>query len=72
MEEVVYGSGVTAIEWAERISEKLPDERIDITLKWLDDTTREIEMKAFGRHHKKVLKEVREDLRKVADCSRRL
>ena len=72
MEEVVYGSGVTAIEWAEKISEKLPDERIDITLKWLDDTTRQIEMKAFGRHHRKVLKEVREDFRKIAACSRRL
>ena len=72
MEEVVYGSGVTAIEWAERIRDRLPDERIDITLKWSDDTTRDMEMKAFGQHHRKVLKEVLEDLRRLAGCSRRL
>ena len=64
MDEMVYGSGVTAIEWAERISDRLPDDRIDITLKWVDDKTRSIEMKAFGPRHKKVLKGVRERLKK--------
>ncbi len=72
MEEVVYGSGVTAIEWAERIRDRLPDERIDITLKWSDIKTRNVEMKAFGQHHRRVLKEVLEDLRRLAGCSRRL
>jgi tRNA threonylcarbamoyladenosine biosynthesis protein TsaE len=63
MEEVVFGSGVTAIEWAERIRDRLPDERIDITLKWVDEKTRDIEMKAMGPHHRKVLKVSSEDLR---------
>lgn len=60
MEELVYGKGVTAIEWAERIKDVLPDERLDVTLKWVDDNTRTIEMNAFGRHHKEILKKLRE------------
>lgn len=55
MDEIVYGKGVTAIEWAERIKDVLPDERLDVTLKWVDDKTRTIEMNAFGRHHKEML-----------------
>ena len=55
MDEIVYGKGVTAIEWAERIKDILPDERLDITLKWVDDKTRSIEIRAFGHHHKEIL-----------------
>lgn len=55
MEELLYGKGVTAIEWAERIKDTLPDERMDITLKWVDDKTRSIEIRAFGHHHKEIL-----------------
>jgi len=55
MDEIVYGKGVTAIEWAERIKDVLPDERLDITLKWVDDKTRSIEIRAFGHHHKEIL-----------------
>lgn len=57
MEEAIYGQGVTAIEWAERISETLPDERIDVTLNYVDEKTRVIEMKAFGPHHSRALRE---------------
>ncbi len=58
MEEIVYGNGVTAIEWAERIKDRLPDERMDITLKWVDEETRSIKIEAFGQHHKEVLKKL--------------
>lgn len=60
MEEILYGKGVTAIEWAERIKDTLPDERVDITMKWVDDNTRTIEMSAWGRHHKEVLEKLLE------------
>lgn len=64
MEEAIYGQGVAAIEWAERISDVLPDERIDVTLKYVDEKTRIIEMRAFGPHHSRALKEALKDLRK--------
>lgn len=60
MEELVYGKGVTAIEWAERIKDVLPDERLDVTLKWVDEKTRSIVIKAFGWHHKDILKKLEE------------
>ena len=58
MEELVYGKGVTAIEWAERIKDTLPDERMEITLKWVDDKSRTIKINAFGRHHREILKKL--------------
>src|SRR4030065_1548238 len=58
MEEILYGKGVTAIEWAERIKDTLPDERVDITLKCVDDKTREIDISAFGSHHREILKKL--------------
>lgn len=61
MEEMIYGHGVTAIEWAERIKDILPDERIDVTLKYVDEKTRNIGVKAFGLHHKEVLKKALKD-----------
>ena len=67
MEEVIYGRGVTAIEWAERISDRLPGERIEITLRYEDEKTRLIGMQAFGRHHTQVLKKTAEELGKIAD-----
>lgn len=63
MEEVVYGTGVTAIEWAERIRDVLPDERIDITLKWGDEKCRLIELKAAGLNHSKMLREAEEEFK---------
>lgn len=67
MEEVIYGQGVTAIEWAERISDRLPGERIEITLRYEDKKTRLIGMKAIGRHHREVLKKAAGELGKIAD-----
>ncbi len=55
MEEIIYGNGVTAIEWAERINDVLPDERIDIKITWLDEKSREIEITAFGIKHKNMV-----------------
>lgn len=62
MEEVIYGPGVTAIEWAERIGDRLPEERINVAIEWVDEKTRYIKMKAVGPHHSRALKEAAKDL----------
>jgi len=41
-EEYFYGNGVCLIEWAEKARELLPDDRIEIHLKILSETQREI------------------------------
>lgn len=63
MDEVIYGTGVTAIEWAERIRDVLPDERIDITLKWINEKSRLIELKATGLNHSKMLRDAEEEFK---------
>jgi len=41
-EEYFYGNGVCLIEWSEKARELLPDDRIEIHLKILSETQREI------------------------------
>ncbi|MDC7238071.1 MAG: tRNA (adenosine(37)-N6)-threonylcarbamoyltransferase complex ATPase subunit type 1 TsaE [Sphaerochaetaceae bacterium] len=41
-EEMLYGNGVTLIEWSEKIEEMLPDDTIYIDINILDNLDREI------------------------------
>lgn len=41
-EEALMDEGITAIEWAERAEELLPEKRIDVKFKILHDSNREI------------------------------
>ena len=36
-EEYIYGDGITVIEWAKFIEEFLPEERLNITIEFLDE-----------------------------------
>jgi tRNA threonylcarbamoyladenosine biosynthesis protein TsaE len=47
-EEMFYGQGVTIVEWADRMADQLPDERMDIRIGWLAPSERNIVMEAFG------------------------
>jgi tRNA threonylcarbamoyladenosine biosynthesis protein TsaE len=43
-EEFFYGKSVVVIEWAERINDALPDKTLYITMTYLDETRRRIEI----------------------------
>jgi tRNA threonylcarbamoyladenosine biosynthesis protein TsaE len=43
-EEYIFGKGITVIEWAEKIQDVLPDESLFITLTYLDQTRRRVEI----------------------------
>ena len=43
------GDGVTIIEWAELIEDKLPDERLEIKFKVIDENTRVLVLKPYGQ-----------------------
>ena len=47
--EIFYGEGVTAIEWADRIPDLLPEEHLHIHLDFLDETSREIFLEPKGK-----------------------
>lgn len=47
LEEYMDGPGITAIEWAERIN-RLPDNRLEISIRITGPTTRLIRIEAYG------------------------
>ncbi|MBW2367414.1 MAG: tRNA (adenosine(37)-N6)-threonylcarbamoyltransferase complex ATPase subunit type 1 TsaE [Deltaproteobacteria bacterium] len=51
----LLGSGVAAIEWAERMGQDLPGEYISVKLEILNDTTRKILLKGYGLPASNVL-----------------
>ena len=42
LDEYIYSDGVTIIEWADRMESLLPKDRLDITLRMVGDTEREL------------------------------
>ena len=48
LEEYLEGDGICIIEWADRMSELLPGNRIQITITWVDESTRTIELQHNG------------------------
>src|SRR5665648_37211 len=58
-EDYFYGNGVCLIEWAEKISEDLPENRLEIWINRAEsDEARVLEMQAFGERYKTLLKEI--------------
>ena len=56
-DEYLSGDGVVVIEWADRIADALPPDRLDITLTVEGPDKRRIVMTAYGAHHDKVLEQ---------------
>ncbi len=57
LEDYLYGNGVCLIEWAERIVEVLPPDRLWITFHYLNDTKRRITMQAAGDPYQQLLRQ---------------
>jgi len=48
LDELLYGDGAAAIEWAERLGAELPEERLEVRLTFTGETCRFLEFRAFG------------------------
>ena len=59
VEDYFYGNGVCLIEWAEKFSEDLPENRLEV---WINrgktDDERYIKLKSFGERYKKLIEEL--------------
>ena len=55
LEEILYGQGAVAIEWAERLGENLPGERLEVHLAFSDESSRSLIFHAFGANAKQRL-----------------
>ena len=59
LDDYLLGDGACVIEWADRISQVLPPERLWITLSHLDDSKRGIVINATGTRFQEMLHEFR-------------
>ncbi|MGN8647970.1 tRNA (adenosine(37)-N6)-threonylcarbamoyltransferase complex ATPase subunit type 1 TsaE [Gracilibacillus sp. HCP3S3_G5_1] len=57
-DEYFNGDGITVVEWARFIEEFLPDERLQIQIKRVDEHTRKIIFDPIGDHFDSVCKEL--------------
>ncbi len=58
-------NSLTVVEWANYFQDKLPDERIEITVDYAEKETRVFSFNAFGIKSKQICKEIKESLKKV-------
>ncbi len=49
------GGGITIIEWSELIEDSLPDERLDIKFKVIDEDTRIIKLTPHGQKYEDIV-----------------
>lgn len=49
------GDSVTIIEWADLIKDKLPDERLEIKFKVIDENTRVLVLKPYGQKYEDLV-----------------
>ncbi len=54
-EEFAFATGITLIEWAEKIKPFLPPEYVEINLQWLNQETREITFVGHGEQGRRII-----------------
>ncbi len=54
-EEYFESNGIVLIEWAEKVADCLPDERIDVLVEVTSETSREFRFMAIGQRYEEVL-----------------
>ncbi|GGF28382.1 tRNA (adenosine(37)-N6)-threonylcarbamoyltransferase complex ATPase subunit type 1 TsaE [Halobacillus andaensis] len=57
-EEFFNGEGVTVVEWSQFIEDYLPEERLELTIEYVDETSRKISVAARSPHFEQVCKEM--------------
>lgn len=57
-EEYFNKGGITLIEWADNITSKLPDERLEIHFKVIDENSRILLFKPFGEQYENLCEAV--------------
>jgi len=57
--ELFDDSGPLLIEWPERIAAILPDEKLWISLRWIDESRRGLHFTGYGHSYERLLREYR-------------
>ncbi len=62
LEDYFFGDGVCVIEWADRIVDILPKDRLWIRLRYVDHSRRELSLQAQGQRYAQLLRQLRDSL----------
>ena len=54
-DEFVWGPGVTLVEWADKVKEDLPEERIEVHLQWVSEEKRKLNFCGKGTSAEKII-----------------
>ena len=54
-DEFVCGPGVTLVEWADKVKEDLPEERIEVHLQWVSEEKRKLNFCGKGPSAEKII-----------------
>ncbi len=54
-EEYFGGDGVCVVEWADRVLSTLPEDRLEIQLRIIDEQSRELNLKSTGTRHDAII-----------------
>lgn len=65
LQEYFHGETVTAIEWADKFPELLPEDRLELTLQHKTPTTRTVQLLAQGPCAKRLLTALKEQARRT-------
>ena len=63
IEDYLYGDGICVIEWADRIRDALPAERLWITFHHASETERDLYIEATDNHYERILERLSRQLR---------
>ena len=55
LDEYLYGTGVCAIEWAERVQQLWPEEYLLVNLRHIDESKRGLTLRGFGERHERLV-----------------
>jgi tRNA threonylcarbamoyladenosine biosynthesis protein TsaE len=59
-DEYFYADGVSVVEWAGKVTDCLPAERLEITIRPVDETTRQFTLAAIGGGYEEVVRTIAE------------
>ncbi|MBM4055561.1 MAG: tRNA (adenosine(37)-N6)-threonylcarbamoyltransferase complex ATPase subunit type 1 TsaE [Planctomycetes bacterium] len=59
-DEMVFGDGVTIIEWADNVPESLPEEYLKITLTHVSEDQRKIEVCGCGKRYDQIIQRLKD------------
>jgi len=59
LDDYIYGDGVCAIEWAERVKELWPEEYLGVSLRHIDETKRGLTLRGFGERYERLVRQFR-------------